>query len=212
MSGLLIVAGLGAYHGLNPAMGWLFAVALGLQERRAAAVLRAIPPLAAGHALSVGLVALVAASASVVVPPGVLRVAGAVALLAFAALLLARRSRHPGSRIGMRAGARDLTAWSFIMSSAHGSGLMLLPILLRTDDVHAHALHHATSSDMVLAGFGDALTVLAVHTSAMLAALVVAALLTWRVLGLGFLRRMWINLDAVWIGSLVIAAVVTLAG
>lgn len=47
---------LGAYHGINPGMGWLFAVALGLQERTRAAVLRALPPIALGHLVSIGAV------------------------------------------------------------------------------------------------------------------------------------------------------------
>jgi hypothetical protein len=215
MASWLVVAALGAYHGLNPAMGWLFAVALGMQEQRASAVLRAIPPLAAGHALSVGAVTLLAVAASVVVPAELLRLGGGGALLAFAMLLLLRRSRHPRRNgIGMRAGPRDLTAWSFIMSSAHGSGFMLLPVLLHTDDaaaLHVHAVGDLVAAPaVVLAGFSEALTILMVHTGAMLTALAAAALLTYHVLGLGFLRRAWINLDAVWIGSLAVAGVVTL--
>jgi hypothetical protein len=216
MSMWLVVAGLGAYHGLNPGMGWLFAVALGLQEGRATAVLRAIPPLAAGHALSVAAVALLATAASVVVPAGVLRLAGSATLLMFAVFLLLRGLRHPrGSRVGIRAGARELTAWSFIMSSAHGAGLMLLPVLLNargTAAVSSHAAHYegVQPAAAALVGFNDALTILAVHTGAMLVTFTAAALLTYCVLGLGFLRRAWVNLDVVWIGSLLVASAVTL--
>ncbi|HEX6309761.1 MAG TPA: hypothetical protein VFZ69_16425 [Longimicrobiales bacterium] len=239
MTTWLVVAALGAYHGLNPAMGWLFAVALGMQDRRESAVLRAILPLAAGHALSVGAVVLLAVAASVVVPADVLRTAGAGVLLAFAAFLL-RRSRHPRANgIGMRPGAGDLTFWSFIMSSAHGSGLMLLPVMLHTSapraaevevsNATAHAVHGTGAHGIVLhelaapdpavspaaaalAGFGETFAILMAHTGAMLAAMTVAALLTYRVLGLGFLRRAWLNLDIVWVGSLVVAAAVTLLG
>lgn len=211
MTGVAVVALLGVYHGLNPAMGWLFAVALGLQEERWSAVLRALPPIAAGHALAIAPVVALAGAVSVVVPAGTIRIVGAAALLAFAAFLLLRRSRHP-RWIGMRASARDLTLWSFIMSNAHGSGLMLLPLLLpsASHDGATHATH--ASAAYTQAAAGDGLLVLAVHTSAMLLALTTAALLAYHILGLGFLRRAWINLDVVWIGALVLAAAATLLG
>src|ERR671939_2215721 len=120
---------LGAFHGLNPAMGWLFAVALGLQEGRTAAVLRALPPIALGHAASVATVVALVAAAQLVVPLAALRVVGAAALLLFGVWRLVRRGADP-RWVGMRVGFRDLTLWSFLMSSAHGAGLMLVPILL----------------------------------------------------------------------------------
>jgi hypothetical protein len=199
----IVPAALGAYHGLNPGMGWLFAVALGLQERRAAAVLRALPPIALGHAASVAIVVALAAGASVVVPALVLRVAGAVLLFAFAALLLLRRI-HP-RWVGMRLGARDLTVWSFVMSSAHGAGLMLLPVVVHGSggaapaaQPHAHAAASAGSA------------VLAIHTAAMFGAMAAAALLAFHVLGVGFLRRAWLNTDVLWAAALVASAMVLL--
>jgi uncharacterized membrane protein len=114
------LAALGAFHGLNPAMGWLFAVALGLQERRRGAVLRAIPPIALGHAAAVAIVLLAVAVAQRVVPPLALRLAGGGALLLFGLYKLVRRGRHP-RWVGMRVGFRDLATWSFLMSSAHGA-------------------------------------------------------------------------------------------
>ena len=207
---LAMVAGLGFYHGLNPAMGWLFAVAHGFQQGRWTAVLRAIPPIVAGHALSVGVVIALVGWAGAVIPTAALRWGGAAVLLVFAAYLLTRRGWH-SRRIGMRAGARELALWSFLMTSAHGSGLMLLPLLLRADAVaptgaHAAHLHAGTAAGVS----GDSWLVLSIHTAAMLSTLITAALLSYRVLGLGFLRRAWINLDVIWIAALVLAAAATL--
>jgi uncharacterized membrane protein len=125
----LALALLGAYHGLNPAMGWLFAVALGLQERRLGAVLRAFPPIALGHVLAVSAAVLVVGVAQIVVPLDALRYACAGVLILFGLYKLIRR-KHP-RWVGMRVGFKDLTAWSFLMASAHGAGLMLVPVVLK---------------------------------------------------------------------------------
>ena len=193
----LTVIALGAYHGLNPAMGWLFATALGLQERRAGAVLRALPPIVLGHAASAATVVLLAAGAERVLPPVALRVAGALLLVGYAALLLRRRV-HP-RRVGMRLGARGLFAWSFVMASAHGAGLMLLPLVLASgvDGVHAH---HAAA----MQGSG----VLAVHTGALLLAMSGAALVAFRLSNVTFLRRAWIDTDALWSAALGLSGIV----
>jgi hypothetical protein len=204
----MVVAGLGVYHGLNPAMGWLFAVAHGLQEGRAWGVVKAIPPIVAGHALSVGAVLLTVTWLGSFVPALLIKMCGAAMLVGFAAYLLTRRMRHPRS-IGMRAGFRDLTFWSFVMASAHGSGLMLLPVLVRESAPSAAA--HATHVHAGTAGAGTGmLLVFAVHAAAMLAALTMAALVSYRVLGIAFLRRAWINLDAIWITALIVAGIATL--
>jgi hypothetical protein len=193
---------LGAYHGLNPAMGWLFAVALGLQQRKASAVMRALPPIALGHAASVALILAAFVGARLLIPALLLRITGAAALFGFAAFLLLRRRAHP-RWVGMRLGFRDLTFWSFLMSTAHGAGLMLLPWLTSASisPAGAHAAHAAATS--------GAPAVLA-HTLAMFAAMSAAALVVFRVMGVSFLRRAWINLDAFWIGALVLSGVVTL--
>ncbi|HEX5574515.1 MAG TPA: hypothetical protein VFX42_01475, partial [Gemmatimonadales bacterium] len=85
---------LGAMHGLNPGMGWLFAVALGLQERDRRAVWGALLPMAAGHALAIGAVVAVAAVIGLAVPVGVVRWGVAATLLVFGVLRLVRH-RHP---------------------------------------------------------------------------------------------------------------------
>ncbi len=198
----LTLALLGGYHGLNPAMGWLFAVALGMQEGRAGAALRALPPIALGHATSIGIVILLVGAAQLVVPLPVLRAAGATILLGFALLILLRRMIHP-RWVGMRVGFRDLVAWSFLMSSAHGAGLMLVPVLLHLPMPMSHA-------GMAGAVAANGVAALAVHTAAMFAVMAALAVAVYRTVGVDLLRRVWVNLDLVWAGALVLAAAATL--
>src|SRR5260370_12209775 len=119
---------LGAWHGLNPAMGWLFAVALGLQQRSRGAVFRALVPIAVGHALAIGLVVFVLFVLGTAVPVGWLQLGGAAILLGLGGWRL-WRTRHP-IWVGMRVGFWDLTSWSWIIASAHGAGVILIPLLL----------------------------------------------------------------------------------
>src|SRR5215207_2792363 len=141
----LALALLGAYHGLNPAMGWLFAVSLGLQERRTSAVLRAFLPISLGHASAVLAAVLAVGVAQLVIPLGVLSYACGGALILFGLYKLIWR-KHP-RWVGMRVGFKDLTVWSFLMASAHGAGLMLIPVLLRLSEpmqeAHGHGDHAA---------------------------------------------------------------------
>jgi hypothetical protein len=208
----LTLALLGAYHGLNPAMGWLFAVALGLQEQRRGAVLQALPPIALGHAIAILVVVSVIGVAQIVVPLDVLRYVCATALILFGLFKLARR-RHP-RWVGMRVGFRDLTGWSFLMASAHGAGLMLVPILMRlasTDQMHgahAHGTRHAAmaGSATVLAD----LAMVGLHTLAMFAVMAAVAVVVYEKLGVLILKRAWFNVDVLWAGALVGAGVITL--
>jgi hypothetical protein len=207
----LTLAALGAYHGLNPAMGWLFAVALGLQERRRGAVLQALPPIALGHAAAIALAVLVVGVARIVIPLEVLRYACAGALILFGLYKLLRR-RHP-RWVGMRVGFRDLTAWSFLMATAHGAGLMLVPVLLglasagQTHGAHAHGSHAGPSGSAT--ALAD-LAVVGVHTLAMFAVMGVIAVVVYEKLGVRILKRTWFNLDLLWAGTLVVAGVLTL--
>src|SRR5437899_12154273 len=109
-------------------MGWLFAVALGLQEQKRAAVRRALPPIALGHALSIGVIVAAVLLVRISLPHRALKIAAAGILFAFGLYRLIR-SRHP-NWVGMRVGFGDLTLWSFIMASAHGAGLMLIPLFI----------------------------------------------------------------------------------
>jgi hypothetical protein len=207
----LALALLGAYHGLNPAMGWLFAVALGLQEQRRGAVLQALPPIALGHAGAISLAVLVVGVAQIAVPLDVLRYVCAGVLILFGLYKLARR-RHP-RWVGMRVGFRDLTAWSFLMATAHGAGLMLIPVLLglssagQMQGAHVGGAHAGpTGSATVLAD----LAVVGLHTLAMFAVMGVIAVVVYEKLGVMILKRAWFNLDLLWAGTLVAAGVITL--
>ena len=204
---------LGAFHGLNPAMGWLFAVALGFQERRLRAVLAALGPIALGHALAIGVVAIAVGLLGLVVPSRLLLTLGGLALIAFAAHKVATRFRHP-RWVGMRVRPYELVPWSFLMATAHGAGLMLVPVLarLRGDGMPAamaaagHAHHTAGGPDPL----APALAAVAVHTAAMLLVMGTIALVVYRKLGVEVLRRAWINLDLIWVGALVTAGGITL--
>lgn len=203
---------LGAVHGINPAMGWLFAVALGLQEKKGRAVWRALPPLALGHAVSIAVVVLVAALVGLVVPASVLRWAVAATLLAFGVSRLVRGHRHPRFG-GMRVGPRDLTIWSFLMATAHGAGLMVLPLVVgdggaSSADVHAaHGTHAAHAS--VADGPTLAIAAATVHALGYFAVTAVVALIVYHKVGLKLLRTAWINLDILWAGALIATALLT---
>jgi hypothetical protein len=188
----LAFAGLGLFHGLNPAMGWLFAVALGLHRHSRRAVLLALPPLAAGHALAISLVAVAAVSLGLQVDPVIARMAAGGLLIGWAAYHWLYGHRHR-VRIGMTAGAAGLALWSFLMATAHGAGLMLLPALLPL------CAMPGTGGPFTLS-----LAAVAVHTLTMLAATGIIALLVHDWLGVGVLRRGWINLDAAWTGVLAV--------
>src|SRR5262245_61273690 len=121
---------LGAYHGINPGMGWLFAVALAMQHGSVRGVWRALPPIALGHALSVAVVLIAAAAAGLVVSLDTLRLLVAATLVTLGIYQL-RRHRHPRFG-GMQVGFRDLTIWSLLMASAHGAGFMVLPFVMST--------------------------------------------------------------------------------
>ena len=196
-------------------MGWLFAVALGLQERRRAAVLRALPPIALGHAASVAAVVATVGAVRLVVAPPVVRVVSAGVLLAFGVYKLVRRYAHP-RWVGMRVGFRDLTVWSFLMSSAHGAGLMLVPVLLQfpaepaTSGVPLADDHSRHVQAAAAGAAATSLAALAVHTAALFLVMGTIALLVFETLGLEILRRAWINLDLLWSFALILAGVVTL--
>ena len=213
----LSLLALGAFHGLNPAMGWLFAVALGLQERRLRAVTMALGPIALGHALAIGLAAVAVGTLGLVIPQRLLLTLGGAVLLGFAAYKVATRFRHP-RWVGMRVGPRDLVFWSFLMASAHGAGLMLVPVLvgLRGEGVasalaHAEHLGHAghqppSGNDALI----PALAAVGLHSAAMLAVAGVIAVVVYQKLGVEVLRRAWINLDFLWVGALAITGAIAI--
>lgn len=192
---------LGAWHGVNPGMGWLFAVSRGLQERRGGAVVGALPPIALGHALAIAVALVVVAIGRASVPLVALRWATAVILIGFG---VSRLFRHHHPRwVGMRVGFRDLTVWSFLMATAHGAGLMLAPLFVVDS---ARPSCHADAG-LVLSGPIDYVVATAAHTAAMLAVAGLIALIVYYKLGLALLRRAWFNLDWLWALALVGAGV-----
>jgi hypothetical protein len=218
----LTLFGLGAYHGINPGMGWLFAVSLGLQERSRRAVLAALPPIALGHALSISLVVAVLWLAQEHLPLTVLRIGAALTLFGFGAYRFVR-SRHP-AWVGMRVGFRDLTVWSFMMASAHGAGLMLVPVILGwPQGSHDHSMMHSGHTSLMrhagslpmeltdaLASRLGWLTVVLVHSAGHLSVAALIAILVYEKLGLALLGRAWFNLDLLWIIALMISGVLIL--
>jgi hypothetical protein len=210
----IVLAVLGAFHGLNPAMGWLFAVGLGLQERDERAVRRALVPIALGHAASIAMVVVLIGLLAVVFDPLWMQIGSAVALIGFGAYKLVR-GRHP-TWVGMRVGFRDLTLWSFLMSTAHGAGLMLAPALLGIAAARtAYAQEdHIAEAGVATSSLGAAASAIAVHSGAMLLVAGAVAIVVYRTFGLRLLRSAWVNLDRSWavalvtIGALMIALLV----
>ena len=205
----LVVFGLGMFHGINPAMGWLFAVALGLQEQRRAVVLRALPPMVLGHALSIGVIIAVVLLARVTVPHRTLKIAAAAILFGFGLYRLLR-SRHP-NWVGMRVGFGDLTLWSLVMASAHGAGLMLVPLFLPSPA--AGELHHHDGHQMHAWAFANfsapslLIAAVVIHTLGYLLTTALVAIVVYENLGVAILRRAWFNIDFVWMLALMITGV-----
>jgi hypothetical protein len=195
---------LGAFHGINPGMGWLFAVALGMQENRAAAVWRALLPLGVGHACAIALAIALAFAAGAVIPPGTLKWPIAV-FLVWLGIRRLLRHRHPRWG-GMRIGTAGLTLWSFLVATAHGAGLMVLPIWLRLpSQADPHAAHMHVAADI-----SSGLSITAVHGASYLLVTTVIAWIVFTKLGVGLLRRSWINLDVIWAAALIVSGAVTL--
>jgi hypothetical protein len=201
---------LGAYHGLNPAMGWLFAVSRGMQERSRRAVVRSLLPIAIGHELALVLVAVVVLAAAEVVDPGALHVAAAAVLVAFGIFRFVRPRAHPRWTT-MRVNGRELTLWSFLMSSAHGAGLIVAPVLIgigsasASTDPEEHVHASADVASLAADGVG-----LALHVAAMVLVMGVVAVLVYDRLGVAVLRKAWLNTDQLWAAAFIVAAAITL--
>jgi hypothetical protein len=185
---------LGCYHGINPGMGWLFAVSLGLQDRSAVAVLRAIVPIALGHVVSIAAIVALGVFAAFELPHWLVHGVTGGVLLGFGAYRLIR-VRHP-RWVGMRVGFWGLLLWSLLMSTAHGAGLMLVPFV--TSD---GAMHGAVVSGLLMVG---------VHTSGYLLTMTAVALVIYAKVGVGFLRTAWFNVDLIWAVALLLTGIIAL--
>ena len=193
---------LGAFHGINPGMGWLFAVALGMQEGRREAVLRALVPLGAGHALAVAVAVGATLAMGFAIPLVWLRwpIAGVLVSLG---LLRFFRHRHPRWG-GMRVSMSGLTVWSFLMATAHGAGVMVVPMFMAMSMPPAGAhMHHMPAAGAGAGGVGAAFFATGLHAAGYLVVTAFVAVLVFEKLGVGILRRTWINLDLIWSAALV---------
>ena len=205
---------LGLFHGLNPAMGWLFSVALALQRQRASEIFTATGYIALGHLLSLLAVLAALLAVGAFLPLNWVRLATGAILLGFGVYRLVLYYRHP-RWVGMNIGGRDLILWAFLMATAHGAGLMLAPVVLAlTDRVVASGVAGDLGEHGLFLSLADAPAWWAVglllHTVVMLTAMLAAAMVVYYRVGLAFLRRGWINLDLLWAGSLVLAGIATL--
>jgi hypothetical protein len=200
----LALAGLGAFHGLNPGMGWLFAVALGMHRHDRRVVLLSIAPIALGHALSVALVAALFVWVGLLIDPRALRIASGLVLIAWGLYHWGYGHRHR-VRFGMQAGLVGLGVWSFLMATAHGAGFMLWPALMPLCTGAAAGLEPAGPMTMALLGVG-------VHTLAMLIVTAVVAVAVYEWVGLELLRHAWINVDLLWTFALLAAGAWLLLG
>jgi hypothetical protein len=215
----IAIVGLGAYHGIDPSMGWLFAVALGMQEHSRAKVVTALWPIALGHMLSIGAVVALVGWARFAAASSLLRPAGAAILILFGIFRYLRPGAHP-RWVAMRVKWYELVLWSFLMASAHGAGLMLFPILMdmpgsaamshgMSHGVHGHLMHQSMAAMGSLSLVQDVAVVL-LHTGAMLCVMGTIAVVVYDRVGLAFLRSAWINLDVIWAGALIAAGLLSL--
>jgi len=188
--------GFGAYHGLNPGMGWLFALSRGLQQQSERAVWTSLLPIALGHAASIAIVAGLVLAVGHLINLQALRLSTAVLLLAFGLYKLFRYYRHP-RWVGMQVGMRDLFFWSFLMASAHGAGLMIAPIFISLTS-HSGPLTANLFNSVVL------LLAVSLHTLAMLAVMGLVAWVVYKKLGLAILKKGWVNFDLIWAGALIL--------
>lgn len=196
--------GLGAFHGINPGMGWLFAVALGMQERNRVAVWKALAPLTAGHLLAVGAAVFVALAAGQALSGGILKTGVGLWLVGLGLWRLKGHRHRTGG--GMRVSPAGLTSWSFLMASGHGAGLMVLPLFLGfTAPAGAATCHGESAGGATLAGLAATLA----HGAGYFAVMALTAWLVFEKLGVGLLRKAWVNLDLIWAAALITTGAAT---
>jgi hypothetical protein len=208
----VLLAAIGAYHGLNPGMGWLFALALGIQEKSQKAVLWALAPIAVGHAVAIAAAILVLRFAETILAARTIKLGVALILFAMGSYRIFR-ARHPRGG-GMRVGFRDLTVWSFLMATSHGAGIMLMPILLaQPANSLSHGMHRGMQPGTTPLSPAVMLLAVMLHTAALLVvagALANVFYLTYEKFGLNFLRHAWVNFDLVWAIALFVAGALAL--
>jgi hypothetical protein len=200
----LALAALGLFHGVNPAMGWLFAVALGLHRHSRNVVLMSLLPIALGHAAAVSLALIPVLALGLVVDWAILGRVTGVALIVWAIghALYGHRQRV---RVGMQTSLLGLSLWSFLMASAHGAGLMLIPLVLPLCIAAAPARELTSAGTPVIA-----IAAVAVHGAAMLTTIGIVSIVVYNWMDVGILRRGWINFDLLWIAALLVCGLILL--
>ncbi len=210
----LAVALAGLFHGLNPGMGWPLAVSAALMERRRSALPKALAMLGLGHFLAMAVILLPFSMISVLLEwQTPIRLAASGVAVGFGGYLLVSRSHHPTYLA--RVPPHRLVWWSFLAATAHGAGLMLLPIFLAMDmggmGMGEMDGDHVAMSQLVTDHAAPALLVAAAHTLAMVSAGALLAVLVYRYLGLRAVSRTWFNLDTVWALSLLLLGLLSAA-
>jgi hypothetical protein len=200
----LALAGLGAFHGLNPAMGWLFAVALGLHRHSRRLVWLSPLPIAFGHALSIAVAAAAFLWAGLVIDLRAVRIGAGLVLIGWALYHWRYGHRHR-VRVGMQAGLAALVVWSFLMATTHGAGLMLWPVLMPL-------CFPAAPVPASIGPFLTALLGIGIHTLAMVTVTMAVAVAVYEWIGLEILRRAWLNVDLIWTLALLLAGGLLLLG
>jgi hypothetical protein len=206
---LMAMLAFGAYHGLNPGMGWLFALSLGLQQRNERAIWLSLLPIALGHATALAVVAALVLVGAQFISTAPLQWLTALSLIGFGLYKVFNYYRHP-RWVGMKVGLGDLTWWSFLMATAHGAGLMIIPVLLgilQMQSALGYEAHHTQ-----LAAGGSMALAIALHTLSMLVVMAVIAWAVYKWVGLAILRQRWINFDLVWAVALLVVGVIAALG
>lgn len=192
----------GLYHGINPGMGWPLAVSAALMERARGSLWKALAALAGGHLLAMTAILFpFSMLVSLVTWQREIQIGAACLVIGLGLYLLVNR-RHP--RFLARVPPSRLVLWSFLAATAHGAGLMLVPIYLGICDLAQDGAGHAAVSTLMRSTLATATLVAVVHTLAMTAAGGTLAFGVYRWLGLKFLSRSWFNLDLLWALSLVL--------
>jgi hypothetical protein len=198
----LAVIASGLYHGVNPGMGWPLVVSAGLMGRSRKDLAAALPPLAAGHILATLVILLPFALASALLQwQHEVRIVASVMVIAFGIFRLISR-RHPRALVRIK--PTQLALWSFAIATAHGAGLMLLPIYFGICSIDRPNAAHQAASILMTQNLSMALLVSVAHALAMVAAGGLIALLVYAWLGLKFLSLVWFNLDLTWAISLIL--------
>jgi len=197
----------GIYHGVNPGMGWPLAVSAALFERKKSAMIKASAMLATGHFLAMIVILLPFSMMYFLVNnEREIRLGAGVLVIAMGIYLLINR-RHP--KILARIHPAKLGLWSFLAATAHGAGLMLVPIYLGICGLlvlgeSVSGTGHAAAQMLMSSNIVTAFLVAATHTFAMTFAGAAIALFVYNWFGLKFISKSWFNLDLIWAFSLII--------